>query len=111
MQDLSVKFCGIPVVASTLSVQYNRWPAQNPSPTGQAINFKEPYMHFPVRRLLQTFFVVLALATLFTLPGWTQTFRGGISGIVSDSSGAAVSGASVEATNDGTGQVHQTISS
>jgi hypothetical protein len=40
-----------------------------------------------------------------------QTFRGGISGIVTDPSGAAVVRATVRAVNDATGQVHQTVSS
>jgi hypothetical protein len=40
-----------------------------------------------------------------------QTFRGGISGVVTDPSGAAIPGATVEATNDATGVVHDTVSS
>lgn len=68
-------------------------------------------MHFRSHLLMTRFGVVFALVTLFALPGWTQTFRGGISGIVSDTSGAAVPGANIQATNDGTGQLHQTVSS
>ena len=49
--------------------------------------------------------------SLWTLPGSAQTFRGGISGIVTDTSGAAVSGANVQAINDDTRQLHQTVSS
>jgi len=68
-------------------------------------------MQFRVRQFLQTIFVVFTLATLSILPGQAQTFRGGISGIVSDSAGATVAGASIEAANDATGQLHQTVSS
>jgi len=44
-------------------------------------------------------------------PAHAQTFRGGISGVVTDPSGAAIPGATVEATNDATGVVHDTVSS
>ena len=40
-----------------------------------------------------------------------QTFRGGISGVVTDQSGAAIPNATVVATEDGTGTKHETISS
>jgi hypothetical protein len=40
-----------------------------------------------------------------------QTFRGGISGVVTDQSGAAIPNAAVQATNDATGVVHDTVSS
>jgi hypothetical protein len=59
-------------------------------------------------------FVILGLAALFSLsPTQTsaQTFRGGISGTVLDASGGAVPNATVTATDDGTGQVHTTLSS
>jgi outer membrane receptor protein involved in Fe transport len=40
-----------------------------------------------------------------------QTFHGGISGVVTDQSGAAIPGAAVQAINDATGVVHDTVSS
>jgi hypothetical protein len=56
---------------------------------------------------------LLSLAVLIALPvtGFGQTFRGGINGTVTDSSGAAVAGASVEATETATNTSHKTISS
>src|SRR5215510_11624885 len=52
--------------------------------------------------------------TLFLLaaaiPGFSQSDRGSIAGTVLDSSGAAVSGATVTATNANTGAVYKTTS-
>ena len=49
-------------------------------------------------------FVVLAVASLAA-----QTFRGGIVGTVTDSTGASVAGAQVKATNTGTGLVRDAV--
>jgi len=54
---------------------------------------------------------VIVTVTFCALSAGAQTFRGGISGIVTDPAGAAVASASVQAINDGTGQLHQTVSS
>ena len=51
-------------------------------------------------------FMALALTAV-----QAQTFRGGISGVVTDESGAAVPGATVQAVDDATGVAHDTISS
>jgi hypothetical protein len=68
-------------------------------------------MQIRMTRWLQYLAIIMAAWTLWILPANAQTFRGGISGIVTDSSGAAVSGANVQAVNDDTGQLHQTVSS
>src|ERR1700756_1281525 len=68
-------------------------------------------MQFRMTRWLQCLAIVMATWALWTLPVNAQTFRGGISGIVTDSSGAAVAGANVQAVNDDTRQLHQTVSS
>ena len=52
--------------------------------------------------------VVLAL---LALPAISQTFRGGISGTVTDPSGAALVDAAVEAVNAATGLRRDTVSS
>lgn len=56
---------------------------------------------------------LLAFAVLIVLPvaSFSQTFRGGINGTVTDQSGAAVPGATVEATDTATNTSHKTISS
>jgi len=46
---------------------------------------------------------VVVVVLLFVLAGYTQTFRSAINGTVMDQSGAVVTGASVKATNVGTG--------
>ena len=68
-------------------------------------------MHLRFMRWLLSFAIVTASFTSWLLPGNAQTFRGGISGIVTDASGAAIAGANVQAVHDGTGQLHQTVSS
>ena len=40
-----------------------------------------------------------------------QSFRGGLNGVITDQSGAAVPGAKIRATNDGTDAIHETVSS
>ena len=52
---------------------------------------------------------ILAVA-IFAAPGWGQTFRGTILGTVTDSSGAAVAGATVTIKNVETGLVRTTVS-
>ena len=54
---------------------------------------------------------LLALAALMALPGFSQTFRGGINGTVTDQSGAVLPGATDEATETATNTSHKTISS
>ncbi len=57
--------------------------------------------------------LLLALAVLFVLPaiGFGQTFRGGISGTVTDQSGAVVPGAQVAAVETATNTSYKTVSS
>jgi hypothetical protein len=63
-----------------------------------------------------TFLVPMGQAALVavvlsgTLAG-AQTFRGAINGTITDPAGAAVPGAKVQATDDGTGIAHQTVAS
>ena len=56
------------------------------------------------------FFAIFALLNI-TAAGSAQTFRGGISGIVTDQSGAIVAGAQVKANNEETGLNYTTTSS
>ena len=51
------------------------------------------------RRGLQTFPALLATLLLISTPSLAQTFRGGINGTITDSSGAVVPGAKVTATD------------
>jgi hypothetical protein len=57
------------------------------------------------------FLAVLGIVCVFSLSSMAQTFRGGISGTVTDSSGGAVPNTVVTATADGTGLVHTTTAS
>jgi outer membrane receptor protein involved in Fe transport len=59
----------------------------------------------------RTFPVLLVLSLLFSVPLLAQTFRGTINGVVTDPSGAVVSGAKVTATDVATAAVHTTVSS
>jgi hypothetical protein len=54
---------------------------------------------------------ILFLLALSSIAVFGQTFRGGITGVVVDASGAAVSGAAVEAFSDATGLERKTASS
>jgi len=67
-------------------------------------------MHVSSRRLvfLYSLVVILGLSVRST---YGQTFRGGISGEVTDQSGAAVPGVAIQAINDATAVVHDTVSS
>src|SRR5271154_453625 len=60
-------------------------------------------------RGLQLYAVIL-LVTIFAAPGWGQTFRGTILGTVTDSSGAAVAGATVTIKHVDTGVIRTTTS-
>ena len=60
-----------------------------------------------VARTICGLFLFLLIAT----PGLSQTFRGGINGVVTDQSGATVPGAEIRATNDATGLSYATSSS
>jgi outer membrane receptor protein involved in Fe transport len=63
------------------------------------------------RQWLQAFPALLALLLLVSMPALAQTFRGGINGTVTDSSGAAVPGAKITATEVATSAVLETVSS
>jgi hypothetical protein len=65
-----------------------------------------------MRRLLSfaIFALLFVLVLFFSVAGYAQTFRGAINGTVTDPSGAVVAGASVKATNIGTGIVLSTVS-
>lgn len=55
---------------------------------------------------------ILSFCVLFAAAAaHAQTFRGGINGVVTDQSGAAVPGAKVQAVDDATNVVHSTVSS
>lgn len=67
-----------------------------------------------VRLFTRSVFVLIAaalMATLVTPLGFSQTFRGGINGAVTDQSGAVVPGASVEIVEVATGVSHKTVTS
>ncbi len=66
-------------------------------------------MQKTVRRIWTLFALILVLS--FTLSLSAQTFRGGINGNVTDSTGAAISGAKVVATETATGITHDSVSS
>jgi hypothetical protein len=63
----------------------------------------------------QSIFVLVLFALTAILagsaPGFAQTFRGGINGTVTDSTGAALPGAKVTATEVGTAAVRETVAS
>jgi hypothetical protein len=63
------------------------------------------------RRRVPILYSLLLVAAVSFLPAFGQTFRGGISGVVTDPSGAAIPGAAVEAVDNATGVLHDTISS
>ena len=52
--------------------------------------------------------VFIALLVLTAAPGWSQTFRGTILGIVTDPTGAAIPGANLSVRNVDTGLVRNT---
>jgi hypothetical protein len=56
-------------------------------------------------------YLLFAFLALLTVSTHAQTFQGGISGSVTDSSGATVPNAAIKATEDATGATHDTISS
>jgi hypothetical protein len=64
-----------------------------------------------MKRIPSYFLLLLALFFTLTLSTLAQTFRGGINGTVTDSTGAVVSSAAVVATNTGTGVSRSTVSS
>jgi hypothetical protein len=67
-------------------------------------------MHSQSRRTRILYSLLLVLS-LSLASAYGQTFRGGISGEVTDQSGAAIPNATVVATEDGTGTKHETVSS
>src|SRR5580700_10535663 len=60
-----------------------------------------------MRHAVLASFLLIALGAI----GIAQTFRGGISGIITDQTGAIVPEAAVKATNDATGLVYSTTAS
>ena len=54
---------------------------------------------------------LVLLFCFFSITGYTQTFRGGITGAVTDPSGAAIGGANVQAVNISTGLRRDAVSS
>src|SRR5579862_3901100 len=69
-------------------------------------------MSFRSRRLLPfTLLLLLGIAFSLAPASQAQTFRGGINGVVTDPSGAAVPGANVEAVANATNVSHTTVSS
>src|SRR3984957_10323992 len=60
-----------------------------------------------MRHALLAIFLLIALSAI----GFSQTFRGGISGIVTDQTGSIVPEAAVKATNDATGLAYSTTAS
>ena len=67
--------------------------------------------HRRTRRVLGAMLVAAALVVALPVNSLAQTFRGGISGTVTDQSGAVVSGAQVTATDDATNTVYKALSS
>jgi len=63
------------------------------------------------KNLVTVFSVLFALASLGSLPMLAQTFRGGINGAVTDSTGGAIPGAQVTATETSTGTVYHAVAS
>ena len=63
------------------------------------------------RRGLQALPALLAILLLISMPTLAQTFRGGINGTITDSSGAFVPGAKVTAVDTATAAARETISS
>ena len=63
------------------------------------------------RCVLGSAVLMLSLALALPSHGWSQTFRGGINGTVTDQSGAVVPGAAVEAVDVATNVSHKTITS
>ena len=61
-------------------------------------------------RVVCSFYVAILLVAMIAAPGWGQTFRGTILGTVTDSSGAAVPGATVTINNTDTGLIRTTDS-
>ena len=58
---------------------------------------------------MKTRSLALLIVLALSIPGFSQTFRGGITGTLTDPSGAAISGASVQALNAETGLRRETV--
>ena len=65
------------------------------------------HVYHPVKRLL---FAIVTMALLWAVPSAAQVLKGSISGTITDSQGAVVSGATVKAINNGTGTTLTTTS-
>lgn len=59
-------------------------------------------------QLLCVSVLAILLASLLGLPGWAQSTNATVNGLVLDSSGAVVVGATIQAINDGTGVIYPT---
>jgi hypothetical protein len=66
---------------------------------------------FIARQVATQFLILLSLLFLWPLRSTAQTFRGGISGAVTDNADAAVSNVEVKATADATGSIRTTVTS
>jgi len=66
---------------------------------------------FNTHRLAARLLIVLFLLYYWPSHSTAQTFRGGISGAITDDAGAAVPNVELKATADGTGLVHTTVTS
>src|SRR5580704_3610940 len=76
-----------------------------------ALSFGGHAMSLRSRSSRIPWFTLLLAIPLFTVASFAQTFRGGISGIVTDPSGSVIPGAHVDAVNTATSVTHSTISS
>ena len=68
-------------------------------------------VHRRTRGLLNAVLIAAALVVALPVNSLAQTFRGGISGTVTDQSGAVVSGAQVTAVETATNTLYKTVSS
>jgi hypothetical protein len=68
-------------------------------------------MRQPSRKLLQAALAAILLTLIGTSASIAQTYRGGINGTVTDTTGATIAGAAVSATDTATNQSYQTVSS
>lgn len=80
-------------------------PSACPMPSSRAAAFRARSLHL---------FTIAAAVFALLLPlhfVQAQTVRGGLAGTVSDASGAVISGATIEAKNEGTGDISRAVSS
>src|ERR1051326_1255875 len=68
-------------------------------------------MHNQVRRTILSLMIFALVAAIFATPAFAQGVQGSVAGVVKDPSGAAIVGATVSLTNNGTNEVKSTTSS